>query len=159
MRFRKLKQHQKQPKTDMQEEKKRFLYAPHVLKIKAFITDMFMMYAPILYILAYIVLDGKDDFVNSQLAPLIGVGLYGLIHALLIAKFAQTPGKKAYSLRVLDATTGKNISILRALLRFVAFLFSATILIGLLFPFYRKDKKGLHDLIAHTVEVVEKESL
>jgi len=34
---------------------------------------MFMIYAPILYIITYLVLDGKEDFQASQLAPLVGV--------------------------------------------------------------------------------------
>lgn len=161
MRFRKLKQQTKSPSSKQTSEKsgpkKKALYARYPLKIKAFITDMFMIYAPILYILAYVVLGGKDEFQNSQFAPFIAVSIYGIIYSILISKFAQTPGKKAYRLKVLDARSGKNISFLRALLRFIAFLFSATILIGLLFPLYRKDKKGLHDLIASTVEVVEKE--
>jgi len=155
MRFRKLKQQHKTPKTEAQREKKKYLIASYPLKIKAFITDMFMIYAPILYIITYLVLGDKDAFLSSELAPFIGVSLYGLIYATLLAKFAQTPGKRAYSLRVLDAKSGKNISFFQALARFVAFLFSATILIGLLFPLYRKDKKALHDLLAGTIEVRE----
>lgn len=161
MRFRKLKKQTKNsPKHTTREKaeaRKRQLYARYPLKIKAFIVDMFMIYAPILYTLAYLVLDGKDAFLNSQVAPSVAVSIYGLIYSVLLSKFAQTPGKKAYSLKVLDAKSGKSISFLRALLRFVAFLFSATIIIGLLLPLYRKDKKALHDLIAGTVEVVEEE--
>lgn len=157
MRFRKLKQQSRQEKSDTKKSQPKFVYAYYTLKIKAFITDLFMIYAPILYILTYAVLGGKDEFQNSQIAPLIAVTLYGIIYAVLLAKFGQTPGKKAYSLKVLDAKNGKKVSFFQALLRFVAFLFSATILIGLLFPLYRKDKKGLHDLLARTVEVLEKE--
>jgi len=158
MRFRKLKQKTKNKSSTKEQTNKKFIYAYYPLKIKAFITDMFMIYAPILYILAYVIFNGKDDFQASQIAPFIAVSLYGLIYSLLLSKFGQTPGKKAYNLKVLHATTGENISFFRALLRFVAFLFSATILVGLLFPLYRKDKKALHDLIASTVEVIEKEN-
>jgi uncharacterized RDD family membrane protein YckC len=116
---------------------------------------MFMIYAPILYLMAYVVMGGKDEFQASQVAPFIGVTIYALIYAILISKFGQTPGKKAYDMKVVDDKTYKNISFLRALLRFVAFLFSATILIGLIIPWYRKDKKALHDIICSTVEIVE----
>jgi len=159
MRFRKLKQQTKHKAQEKNEKKSKFLYAAYSLKIKALITDMFMIYAPILYLITYIVLGGKDEFQDSQLAPLFAVSLYALIYAILISQFMQTPGKKAYGLKVLNAKTGKKISFLQALLRFVAFLFSATILVGLLLPLYRKDKKGLHDLIASTIEVVEKEDI
>jgi uncharacterized RDD family membrane protein YckC len=149
MRFRKLKKQTKQKK----EPKVKIVYASYPDKIKALITDMFMIYAPILYLIAYVVMDGKDAFQSSQIAPLAGVTLYGLIYAVLISKFGQTPGKKAYNLKVVDDKTYENISFFRALFRFVAFLFSATILLGLLTPFYRKDKKALHDILCNTVEI------
>ncbi|MDF1883885.1 RDD family protein [Sulfurimonas sp. SAG-AH-194-C21] len=134
-----------------------FKHAPYPLKVKALITDMFMIYAPILYITTYVIMDGKESFQSSQLAPLVAVTLYGVIYALFISKLAQTPGKKAYSLKILDVNSGKNISFIRAFLRFIVFLFSATIVIGIFFPLYRKDKKSLHDILCGTIEVVEKE--
>jgi len=150
MRFRDIKKQQKKhnqkPKIDIK-------YATYPDRIKAFITDMFMIYAPILYLIAYVVMGGKDEFQNSQWAPLLGVTLYGLIYAILIAKFGQTPGKKAYNLKVVDDKSYENIGFFRALCRFIAFLFSATILLGLLTPFYRKDKKALHDIICSTLEI------
>lgn len=114
---------------------------------------MFMIYVPILYLMAYGVMDGKDDFLSSQMAPFVAVALYGFIYATLLWKFGQTPGKKAYTMKVVDFKTQKNISFLRALLRFIAFLFSATTLLGLLVPLYTKDKRSLHDFLASTVVV------
>lgn len=150
MRFRDLKKQSKQPK---QEKKNSLQYATYPDRIKALIVDMFMIYAPILYVITYVFMGSKDEFQSSQLAPLIGVSLYALIYAVLVSKFGQTPGKKAYKIKVVDEKTQKNISFFRALLRFVAFLFSATVLLGLLTPFYRADKKALHDIICATVEI------
>ena len=149
MRFRKLKKQTKLKK----EPKVKVIYASYPDKIKALITDLFMIYAPILYVIAYVIMGGKDAFQSSQIAPLAGVLLYGLIYAVLVAKFGQTPGKKAYNIKVVDDKSFKNISFIRAFARFVAFLFSATIIIGLLFPLSRKDKKALHDIVCHTVEI------
>jgi uncharacterized RDD family membrane protein YckC len=151
MRFRDIKKRQKH--SQQTKEKISVRYARYPDRIKALITDMFMIYAPILYLITYVVMGGKDAFQSSQLAPLFGVTLYGVIYAFLIAKFGQTPGKKAYEIKVVDDTTYENISFFRAFLRFFAFLFSATILFGLLTPFYRKDRKALHDMIASTVEI------
>jgi len=151
MRFRDIKKQHKQEQKSKETIKVR--YASYPDKIKALITDMFMIYAPILYLIAYVILGGKDEFQSSQWGPLLGVTLYGFIYAILIAKFGQTPGKKAYEIKVVDDKTYKNISFFRALLRFIAFLFSATILLGLLTPFYRKDKKALHDIICSTSEI------
>lgn len=153
MRFRNLK---KTKKTTESKELQKLIYAPYSYRVKAFITDMFMIYAPILYIITYIFLSGKEDFQSSQVAPLMAVTLYGLIYAFLLSKFAQTPGKKAYEIKVVDASSGENLTFLRSLFRFIAFLFTATTLLGLFIPFYRRDKKALHDLICRSVVVALK---
>ena len=150
MRFRNIKKRTKKQNKKQQPE---VVYANYIDKIKALITDMFMIYAPILYVITYVIMGSKEEFQASQMAPLIGVSVYGLIYAILLSKFGQTPGKKAYIIKVVDDKTLKNISFLRALLRFVMFLFSATILLGLFTGMYRKDKKSLHDIICHTIEI------
>lgn len=153
MRFRKLKQQSKKIKQIKEELKVKVHYARYVDRIKAFITDMFMIYAPILYIITYVFMGGKDDFQSSQFAPLVGVTIYGIIYAILLSKLGQTPGKKAYVMKVVDVDTKENIGFFRAFIRFVAFLFSATIFLGLIVPFYRKDNRALHDLICNTVVI------
>ncbi|MDQ1339865.1 MAG: hypothetical protein QG567_1021 [Campylobacterota bacterium] len=153
MRFRNIK---KNAKTADIKESPKYIYAPYAKRVKAFITDMFMIYAPILYIIAYVVMSGKDDFQSSQLAPLAGVTIYALVYAILLSKFGQTPGKKAYDIKVVDDKSGKYIGFFRAIFRFFLFLFTATTLLGLFLPFYRKDKKALHDLICKTIVVEQK---
>jgi len=152
MRFRDLKKQSNKTKQTL-ENKPEFNYASYPDRVKALITDMFMIYIPILYILAYLILDGKDSFQASSSAQLIGVSIYGFIYAAFITKTGQTPGKKAYTIKVVDAKTQENISFIRAFFRFIAFLFSATIAIGLMLPFIRKDNKTLHDLLLNTVVV------
>lgn len=153
MRFRKLK---KQNKTTPDINKPKYIYAKYSYRVKAFITDMFMIYAPILYIIAYVAMSGKDEFQSSEFAPFIAVTIYGLIYALLLSNFGHTPGKRAYDMKVVNSKTGETISFFRAVFRFIAFLFTATTLLGLFLPFYRKDNKALHDLICGTIVVVEK---
>ncbi|QOP46446.1 RDD family protein [Sulfurimonas paralvinellae] len=153
MRFRDIKKNKKRKQQLQEKNKTQIRYASYPDRIKALITDMFMIYAPILYFITYVVMGSKEAFQSSQWAPFLGVTLYALIYALLISKFGQTPGKKAYDIKVVDDTTHENISFIRAFVRFIAFLFSATILLGLLTPFYRKDKKALHDIICSTIEI------
>jgi len=153
MRFRDLKKRTKQKSKQTVD----LSYTSYPDRVKALIVDLFMIYTPILYLITYVVLGSKEQFQSSQFAPFIAISLYGLIYSVLISKFGQTPGKKAYSIKVIDDKTNKNISFFRALWRFVMFLFSATILIGLLIPFYRKDKKALHDIICGTVEIYKKD--
>ena len=156
MRFRNLKKQSKKINQTKDSIKDKVHYARFTDKVKALITDMFMIYAPILYFITYAVMNGRDDFQSSQLAPLVGVLLYGLIYAYLISKSGQTPGKKAYEIKVVDACSGENISFVRALLRFFSFLLSATFLLGLFVEFFRKDNKSLHDLVTKTMEIVAK---
>lgn len=153
MKFRNLKKNKKPAES---KEPQKLTYAPYSYRVKAFITDMFMIYAPILYIITYIAMSGKEDFQSSQLAPFAGVALYGIIYALLLSKFGQTPGKKAYEIKVVNTKTGEYLSFFRAIFRFIAFLFTATTLLGLFVPFYRKDKKALHDLICGSLVVALK---
>jgi len=153
MRFRDIKKNKKRQQQRKEKSQNSPRYATYPDRIKALITDLFMIYAPILYFITYVVMNGKDDFQSSQLAPLLGVTLYGLIYAMLVSKFGQTPGKKAYDIKVVDDTTFEKIGLFRAFIRFIAFLFTATTLLGLLTPFYRKDKKALHDIICSTVEI------
>ena len=156
MRFRTLKKQSKKQKQLKDELQDRVNYASYPDKVKAVIIDLFMIYAPILYFITYVVVGGKDEFQSSQLAHVSGVLVYGLIYSILISKFGQTPGKKAYDIKVVDAKTYKNIPFFRAFVRFVSFLLSATVLIGILLPFYRKDKRALHDLMSSTVEIKNK---
>jgi len=157
MRFRKLKKQAKNNKEKRSNSEKSSLNASIPDKIKAFITDMFMIYVPILYILTYVVLDGKDDFQSSTWAPFIAVSLYGFISSFLLYKFGQTPGNKAYTMKVVDALTHENITFPQALLRFVSFLVGATFLVGFIVPFYRKDRRSLHDILAKTVVITSED--
>ncbi|MBA3026658.1 MAG: RDD family protein [Sulfurimonas sp.] len=156
MRFRNLKKITKnnQKISEQNKTKSNALLPKYTDRIKAFITDMFMIYIPILYIIAYVALSGKDEFQASSLAQFSGVAIYATIYALFLSKTGQTPGKKAYGIKVVDAKSEDNLSFLQAMWRFVSFLISATTLIGLLLPLYRKDKKSLHDIMSSSKVIV-----
>ena len=149
MRFRDLKkQSNKNNKTNKSDEPIQSAY--YIYRIIALIVDLFMIYMPIMYIMTYGFLDGKDDLAASTFAPLIATGLYGLIYAIFLSKTGQTPGKKAYDIQVVDVKTHQNIVIFRAFFRFITFLFTVTTVLGLFLPLIRKDKRTLHDILAGT---------
>ena len=127
--------------------------AHFVIRLKAKIIDAFMIYMPILYVITYIFMGSKEAFLQSDLAPFVGVFSYGVIDALLSSLFAQTPGKKAYDIRVVN-DDGTKLSFIKSLIRFYLFLFSCAIIMGILLPLIRKDKKALHDLLLRTKAVV-----
>lgn len=151
MRFRDIKKTKNKKQLD---NEPKILYAKTTDRIKAFITDMFMIYVPILYIITYIFMGGKDAFMASDIAPLVAVSIYGVIYSVLLSKLGQTPGKKAYESKVVDAKSGEKLSFIRAFYRFVMFLFSSFTLLGLVVVLYRKDKKSLHDLVCGSAVVV-----
>jgi uncharacterized RDD family membrane protein YckC len=129
-----------------------------LVRLKAFITDMFMIMMPIMYITTYIIMDGKDDFQANDMAHWITMGIYGIIIASFWVFKGQTPGLKAYDIILLDDKTGQKLGWIKGVFRYITFLVSAISIIGFLLPFFRQDKKTFQDLLMQTsvvpVEVV-----
>jgi len=68
-----------------------------------------------------------------------------------------TPGKKFVHIKIVDALTHEDIDNKQAIIRTVGYLASTfSFLIGFLIVAFRKDKRGLHDLLAGTIVVYEK---
>ena len=127
--------------------------ADFLKRVKAFITDMFMIMMPIMYITTYVILNGKEEFQASEPARWAGMIIYSIISITFWVKAGQTPGKKAYDIIIVDTKTKQKMTIFKAILRYLAFLFSAMSVIGLLVPLFRKDRKALHDLLSGTMVI------
>ncbi len=149
MRWRKVKNQNHIP--SQKDEKNSFSPVSIIARFKAFIVDIFMIYIPILYITTYVILDGKEDFLNNDIAVFCDVFLLGFILSIFFAKTSQSPGYKAYELKLLDKKTMKKPSFLRAFWRYFCFLLSGASVVGLIICFFRKDKQNLHDLISQTI--------
>ncbi len=128
-------------------------FVPVLWRFKAFIIDMFMIYIPILYITTYMVLGSKEAFLENQIAIFADTFLLGFILSIFIAKSGQSPGYKAYDMKVIDTKTAKKPSFFRAFWRYICFLIAGACVIGLFIAFFRKDKKNLHDLLSRTTAV------
>jgi uncharacterized RDD family membrane protein YckC len=142
-----------QNKNTHQREKNQFIYGlctSPLNRIKAFITDMFLIMMPIMYITTYIIMDGKDSFQGSEIARWITMIVYGVIIVIFWVKKGQTPGFKAYDLILIDDKTQKTLPVVKATLRYVMFLVSAVSILGFLIPFFRKDKKTFQDIVMQT---------
>lgn len=131
------------------------LIAPVVLRIKAFIIDIFMIYVPILYLTAYLFLEGKDAFQSNQWAILIDGALFACVMISFWVYNGQSPGYRAYDLYVIDTETGKKPSLIKATLRYASFLLAGTTVIGLMMAPFRTDKKNLHDILSKTLPVLK----
>jgi len=158
-RFRKVKQGQTVTPKNTKKSKEaapKHRYATPSRKLKAFLTDSFMLLMPIMYAVFYLVMGGREGFAAHKalgwlyiLVPLV------LVQTAFMTKSGQTPGYRAYDLEVIDESTGKRPSVGIILFRNLAAILSMMTVIGWMLMFFRKDRKNLHDLLSNTV-VIEK---
>ena len=131
-------------------------YASAKTKVKAFLTDSFMLLMPIMYAVFYLVMDGREGFAAHKaqgwlyiLIPLV------IVQTIFMVKSGQTPGYRAYDIEVIDESTGKHPSVGIALFRNLAAVLSAATLVGWALMFIRKDHKNLHDLLSNTAVITK----
>lgn len=157
-RFRKLKQGKRQEEAShvkpvLDQEG----YASAGLKIKAFLTDAFMLLMPIMYVVFYLVMDGREGFAEHKLLgwsyillPLV------IVQTLFIYLTGQTPGYRAYNITLIDEHTKEKPSLFVIIFRNLAAILSFFTLFGWVLMFFRKDHKTLHDLLSATAVVNKK---
>lgn len=117
-------------------------------RIKAFITDIFMIYTPILYI-SYIILGSKEAFQQNQVVIFICFLSYTLITSYLFSIRGQTLGYMYAEIKLIK-NDGQKVGFLLAFFRFLLFCFSMSLLFGFFVPFINKNRKTFHDLITQT---------
>ena len=76
------------------------------LRLKAFLTDTFLITTPILYIVIYLIMGSGEDFAQNRS---LGWGIIFAVHASIILIFwlknGQTPGLRAYEIKLVDSIT------------------------------------------------------
>lgn len=154
-RWRKVKQGKieslKKEKKEILESVKSLQCAPVTLRLKALLTDTFMITMPVLYIVIYLVMGDREGFKEHM-----GQGwlIILTVHMIITIAFwklkAQTPGMKAYDLYLVEPQTDEKPGIVKLILRYVILQTSILSFFGIFLPFIMKDKKGLHDLISGT---------
>ncbi|MBD3791276.1 MAG: RDD family protein [Campylobacterales bacterium] len=157
-RFRDIKQKKESKETLKHEANSSFPYpyASRGEKVKAFITDSFMLLMPIMYIVFYLVMGGREAFGEDKLTGWISILVpLVIVQTLFLAKTAQTPGYRAYNLRLIDESTGEKPSFFIILFRNLCALLSFFSIIGWVMMFFRKDRKTLHDLLSHTAVITK----
>jgi uncharacterized RDD family membrane protein YckC len=128
------------------------LHRPATLgeRFKAFLTDSFMILMPIMYLVFYLIFQGREGFAQHKLMGwLLILVPYILVSALFIARSGRTPGLRAYDLRVVLCHNGENpgfgVALLRQILAVWDFLLFTWIL-----QFFRRDRRTLHELLSGT---------
>ena len=126
-------------------------YATAGFKIKAFLTDAFMLVMPIMYVVFYLIMGGREGFAEHKMLGWVYI-LIPLIIAqtLFMWKTGQTPGYRAYNLSLIDMETGERPSLFIIVFRNLAAILSLFTFFGWFMMFFRKDHKTLHDLLTAT---------
>jgi uncharacterized RDD family membrane protein YckC len=149
----------KKPKTSQTKavENRNIYYAPVGLKIKAFLTDAFMLLMPIMYIVFYFVMGGREEFQANMLMGWVYILVpFILIQSIFMAKSGQTPGYRNYRILVVDNHTKEIPSFGVILFRNLSAILSLFTLIGWLLMFFRKDNRNLHDILSATTIILKK---
>lgn len=168
MRFRDIKKQSKLPK---KEPALVADYAGFLDRAKAFVTDIFMIGLPVALIimmmfgynetksagaLDVIVKDKKAlEHAPNPMASIVQIVLIMGVHVLLWRKDGQTPGKKFAHIKVVDASTLKEASYFKLIIRFIGY-FISLLTLGFLMGLLRDDKKTLHDLLSGTAVIYTK---
>lgn len=157
-RFRDIKQGKVQEKTSkVNSPSNTDEYASVGLKIKAFVTDAFMLLMPIMYVVFYLVMDGREDFAEHKLLGWIYILLPLVIVQTLFMYFTgQTPGYRAYNITLIDENSKKRPTLFIIIFRNLAAILSLFTFVGWALMFFRKDNKTLHDLLSATAVVNKK---
>lgn len=93
---------------------------------------------------------GPADFLISWVLPAVAVILFWIYKQ-------ATPGKMAVSARVVDARTGKSITPVQSIIRYLAyFVAMLPLFLGVIWVAFDPRKQGWHDKIACTVVVRKK---
>lgn len=131
-------------------------YATAGSKIKAFLTDAFMLVMPIMYVVFYMVMDGREGFAENKMLGWLYI-LYPLIFIQTIFFYfkGQTPGYRAYDMMLIDENTKEKPTLFIIIFRNLSAVLSLFTFAWMLM-FFRKDSKTLHDLLSATAVVYKK---
>ena len=125
-------------------------------RFKAFLTDSFLITTPITYIVMYLILGGGTAFADNRVfgwSLILGSTAF-IITFFWYVKF-QTPGMKAYSLKIVNNDFNR-ISFFQAIIRYFATIFAMISFFLLFVPFFNKEKKTFQDIISKSVIFNEK---
>lgn len=136
-------------------------YAGFWIRVLANILDSLII-GLVVFPLAF--LAGATGLIDSETMTTDSFGIIDVLlqvislvfYVVFWVKFAGTPGKRILKLKVLDADTGENLTVGKAIIRYVVYVISyIALLIGLIWVAFDKKKQGWHDKAANSVVVKE----
>ncbi|XPV68716.1 MAG: RDD family protein [Halarcobacter sp.] len=124
-------------------------------RLKAFLTDSFLITTPILYIVIYFIMGSGAEFAENRLS---GWAMILATHSIIIILFwaikQQTPGMKAYKLKLVTSKLEK-VTIIHILIRYITTLIALVSIFLLFIPFFNKEKKTFQDILSNTILINE----
>ncbi len=126
-------------------------------RLKAFLTDTFLITTPIFYIVIYLIMGSGEEFAQNRI---MGWGIIFGVHSAIILIFwlknGQTPGLKAYDIKLVDNMTKQRVSVIQVIVRYLTTLIAVVSIFLLFIPFFNKDKKTFQDILSNTIIINDK---
>ncbi len=147
--------------------KSRYEYAGFWIRLCAVLIDSFFMFIITVGLVLLVMVTGVIDVSNlpqteetsSAVALVLQlfVQIFWFVFMIVCwVKWGGTPGKRLLKLKVLDAETGRNLTVGKAILRSIGYVASSVLLcLGYIWVAFDAKKQGWHDKIASTVVVKE----
>ena len=157
--WRDVKQHrvQQEKRVDFIKESSKNDSASIPSRLKAFLTDTFLITTPILYIVIYLIMGSGAEFAqNRAMGWTIIIAVHATIILIFWLKNGQTPGLRAYELRLIDNVTKQRVSVIQVIVRYLATFFAVISIFLLFIPFFNKDKKSFQDILSNTIIINDK---
>ncbi len=131
-------------------------YAGFWIRVVAALVDTLWL-SPLVFLFMYLAMgsnmlsiDNPSSTLDSAIAQIIWV----VVVVALWIKFASTPGKMLFGMKIVDAKTHDEVPAPRLLLRYIGYFISMIpLFLGIIWVGIDKKKQGWHDKIAGTVVI------
>ena len=108
-----------------------------------------MIMMPIMYIVSYAIMGTLQEFAQNRTSGWLYIFVTHFIITILFWHFkSQTPGLKAYELKIVDSTTGDKPSLVSLINRYIFTTVSLALVLPLFIPYFNKQRKTLQDIVS-----------
>ena len=119
-------------------------------RLKAFLTDTFLITTPIFYVVIYLIMGSGEAFAQDRTTGwLIILAVHSAVIVLFWYKKAQTPGMKAYEIKLVN-NQQQPLKLTQTIIRYIATLFAVISLFLMFVPFFRKDRRTFQDIFSNS---------
>lgn len=117
---------------------------------------LFITVPLMLWIYGWNAIVANDSFVMGSADVVVNYILPFVLYMVAWTKYLTTPGKAALRMRIVDAKTGGEPSLMQFVIRYLGyFLSTLPLFLGFLWVLFDRRKQGWHDKLADTVVIRE----